>query len=135
MKASALPWPGSPPALTALLMFACAVAVALQTAAPARALMLLAIAPWLEEAVFRAGLQERLLRSGRQPWLCIALTALAFAAAHLLVRQQWSALALVLPALALGVIYQRTRSVIACAAAHAAMNGLWLALASRGITL
>jgi membrane protease YdiL (CAAX protease family) len=135
MKASALPLPWSPPALTALLMFACAVAVALQTAAPARAVMLLAIAPWLEEAVFRAGLQERLLRSGQHPRHCIALTALAFAAVHVLARQDWSAITLMLPALALGAIYQRTRSVTACAAMHAAMNGLWLALASRGITL
>jgi hypothetical protein len=122
-------------ALVASLMLACAITVALHTASPARAVMLLAIAPWLEEAVFRAGLQERLLRSGQQPWLCIALTALAFAMTHILARQQWSAIILVLPALALGAIYQRTRSVTACAAAHAAMNVLWLALASRGIIL
>ena len=135
MKASALPWPGSPPALTALLMFACAVVVALQTASPSRAVMLLALAPWLEETVFRAGLQEHLLRSGRRPWLCNALTALAFAAAHTLAWQQWSGAVLVLPALALGTLYQRTRSVTACAAAHAAMNGVWLALSALGLHL
>jgi membrane protease YdiL (CAAX protease family) len=135
MKALAAPLPWSPPALISWLVFACAAIVALQTASPARAVMLLAVAPWLEEAVFRAGLQERLLRSGRQPWRCIALTALAFAAAHMLVRQQWSAITFMLPAIALGAIYQRTRSVTACAAVHAAMNGLWLALASRGLSL
>ena len=122
-------------ALVALLVLACAITVALQTASPARAVMLLAIAPWLEEAVFRAGLQERLLRSGRRPWLCIVLTALIFAVAHMLARQQWSAITFMLPAVAIGAIYQRTRSVTACAVAHAAMNGLWLALASRGLPL
>ncbi len=135
MKASALPWRASSPALTALLVVACAIAVALQTASLSRAVVLLAIAPWLEEAIFRAGLQEHLLRSGRRPWLCIGLTALAFAAAHLLARPQWSTLALVVPALALGAIYQCTRSVTACAAAHAAMNGVWLALSARGLHL
>jgi membrane protease YdiL (CAAX protease family) len=135
MKASTLPRPASPTALTALLMLGCAMTVALQTASPARAVMLLAVAPWLEEAVFRAGLQEHLLRSGRRPWLCIGLTALAFAAAHMLAWQQWSAAVLVLPALALGTLYQRTRSVTACAAAHAAMNGVWLALSARGLHL
>ena len=113
MKASVLPVPWSPPALAALLMFVSAVAVALHTATPARAVMLLAVAPWLEETVFRAGLQEHLLRSGRRPWHCIALSALAFAAVHMLARQEWSAITLMLPALALGVIYQRTRSVTA----------------------
>jgi membrane protease YdiL (CAAX protease family) len=135
MKTSALLWRASPPALTALLMFACAIAVALLTASPSRSLMLLAIAPWLEETVFRAGLQEHLLRSGRRPWPCNALTALAFAAAHMLAWQQWSAVVLVLPALALGALYQRTRSVTACAAVHAAMNGVWLILSASGLHL
>lgn len=135
MKASASPWRASPPALAALLVLAGAVAVALQTASPSRAVVLLAIAPWLEETLFRAGLHEHLLRSGRRPGLCIGVTALAFAAAHMLAWQQWNAIVLVLPALALGALYQRTRSVTACAAAHAAMNGVWLALSARGLHL
>lgn len=135
MKASRVPWWWSPRALTALLVLACAVAVALQTASPSRAVVLLAIAPWLEEMFFRAGLHEYLLRSGHWPSLCIGLTALAFAGAHMLAWQQWNAAVLVLPALALGVLYQRTRSVTACAAAHAAMNGVWLALSARGLHL
>lgn len=101
-----------------------------------RLAVLLLLAPVLEEAVFRAGLQEALLRRWHGlPLPANAVTAAAFGLAHVIMRGEAAAFAVVLPALLIGAIYQRTRSVTACAAMHAAMNGLWLALASRGLAL
>ncbi|MBL6751850.1 MAG: JDVT-CTERM system CAAX-type protease [Nevskia sp.] len=90
----------------------------------------------LEEIVFRGGVQEALLRladahgalRGRARWPAAAnlSTALLFALAHGIVRS-WALAAAVLPAaLALGWLYQRTRRLWPCIAAHAAMNALWL---------
>jgi membrane protease YdiL (CAAX protease family) len=93
---------------------------------PWRVITLLLIAPLLEEAVFRAGLQEQLMRWRLRPWLCVLWTAVAFAIAHMLVRQQWEAAMLVAPGMLLGVVYHYTRSVLGCAALHAGMNALWL---------
>ena len=101
-----------------------------------RLAVMLVLAPLLEEAVFRAGLQEALLRRWHGlTLLANAVTAAAFSLAHVIVRGDAAAFAMVLPALLIGAIYQRTRSVTACTAVHAAMNGLWLALASRGLSL
>jgi membrane protease YdiL (CAAX protease family) len=101
-----------------------------------RLAVMLVLAPLLEEAVFRAGLQEVLLRRWHGlPLLVNAVTAAAFSLAHVIVRGDAAAFAVVLPALLIGAIYQRTRSVTICAAVHAAMNGLWVALASRGLPL
>lgn len=101
-----------------------------------RLAVLLVLAPLLEEAVFRAGLQEILLRRWHAlPLLANAVTAAAFSLAHVIMRGDAAAFAMMLTALVIGVIYERTRSVMACAAVHAAMNGLWLALASRGLSL
>lgn len=88
--------------------------------------MLLVAAPLLEEAVFRGGLQEWLMRSRHRAEICIGATAVAFAAAHALARQDASAASLLLPGIALGLLYQRTRSLWLCIAAHAAMNAAWL---------
>lgn len=96
--------------------------------------MLLAAA-LLEEIVFRGGVQETLLRlpdsvgalRGRAHWPAAAnlLTALLFALAHGMVRS-WTLAAAVLPAaVALGGLYQHTRRLWPCIAAHAAMNLLW----------
>ncbi len=92
-----------------------------------RLLMLLVFAPLAEEAVFRAGLQEALLRHGQAPWLSNLLTALVFAAAHVLVRNDLSALLIALPALLIGASYARTRQLRACVLLHAALNASWLA--------
>jgi membrane protease YdiL (CAAX protease family) len=92
------------------------------------------LAPVLEEVVFRHGLQATLAqRGGRGPvggrgaWLANGLTALVFALAHVLVQQRLEAAAVVLPALAIGWVYQRTGRLGLCVALHAAMNALWLA--------
>lgn len=92
-----------------------------------QAFVWLALAPFAEEVVFRLGLQEALLRRGVAPLAANALTALAFALAHLPTHPwTWSA-ATAVPALCLGAIYVRTRRLAPCVVLHAAMNGAWLA--------
>lgn len=91
------------------------------------AFVLLLAAPLLEEAVFRAGLHEALLRHGRGLLLANGLTALAFGAAHVAARGDASAFAVALPALAIGLVYERTRRLRWCVLLHAAMNAVWLA--------
>ncbi len=101
--------------------------VALQAgASPLRVAMLLALAPLAEEVVFRAGVQEELLRLRMSPWLANAATALAFALAHALARGSLLGLAVVAPALLLGSVYGAQRRLRWCVLLHAAMNALWL---------
>ena len=91
--------------------------------------LLLAGAPLLEELVFRGGVQELLLeRMG--PLAANAWTAVAFAVGHGLTRSWSLAAAVVVPAVALGCLYQRERRVLPCVAAHAAMNAAWLGVAA-----
>jgi hypothetical protein len=96
-------------------------------------------APFVEEIVFRCGLQSWLIerlgadRCPRRAALANAATALAFAAAHLAVRPGVLAAATLLPALLLGAVYQRTRRVRHCVALHAAFNALWLVALATGL--
>jgi membrane protease YdiL (CAAX protease family) len=107
-------------------------AVTLQTPEnAARLLVLLVIAPVLEEAVFRAGLQDLLMRSRYRPIVCVGIGALAFTAAHALARPEPMTAAVLLPGLLLGLVYQHTRSLRACIALHAAMNACWLGFIAR----
>ena len=90
---------------------------------------LLLIAPVAEEIVFRAGLQESLGRrlsahAGAAP-LANALTACAFAVAHLLTRPGLLAALTVLPALLVGRVYQVQRRLAPCIALHAVFNAIW----------
>nr|WP_229429729.1 JDVT-CTERM system glutamic-type intramembrane protease [Massilia sp. ZL223] len=89
--------------------------------------VLLVLSPLLEETVFRAGVQEVLRRRWpAAPRLAIAGTALAFGAAHALVRADAAAFAVALPALLIGAVYQRTGRLRYCIALHAAMNAAWM---------
>ena len=95
---------------------------------PSRWAGLLLLAPWAEEVLFRAGLQRWL--DGRGGWAArhaVGLTALAFAAAHVLVSADARAAATLLPALALGWVYARTGRLALCVAWHATFNAAWLA--------
>lgn len=86
------------------------------------------LAPLLEEAVFRVGLQDSLLRHGLPPWLANGCTALCFTASHVLLRGAgWASWAVLLPALALGVVYGRCRQLRGCVLLHALMNAVWMA--------
>jgi CAAX amino terminal protease family. len=96
--------------------------------------LLLLGAPLLEEIVFRGGLQEQLLLARISPAAANAWTAAAFALGHGLTRSWWLAAAVVLPAWALGRLYQRERRLVPCVAAHAAMNLVWIgASAAAGL--
>jgi membrane protease YdiL (CAAX protease family) len=102
-------------------------------------LLSLIFAPLIEEVVFRRGLQDELLRSPRlADWtacwgaaaherICILITAVAFAAAHILVAPVWLAAATVLPALAIGALYNRQRRLAPCVLVHAVFNLVCLA--------
>lgn len=88
----------------------------------------LGVAPVLEETVFRAGLQETLLRRGAAGVWSVLFTAAAFAAAHALWRPGPWAWATGGPALLLGWVYLRTRRLWPCIALHALFNALWWGL-------
>jgi membrane protease YdiL (CAAX protease family) len=104
-------------------------ALAAASAQPWPLLVTLLIAPTLEEAVFRAGLQDGLLHAGVAPWLANVLTALAFMAAHvLLLGGSAQTVSVVLPALLVGAAYDRWRRLRLCIALHMAMNALWIVL-------
>lgn len=91
-------------------------------------LRLLVLSPLLEECVVRAGLQEWLIRRSGRPaartwaraWPVLASTA-AFGLLHL--GSGWqAAVAVLLPGLALSLLYQRTRNWWWCALMHSGFN-------------
>ena len=105
-------------------------------ALPASLATLLVLSPVVEEIVFRAGLQEALLRragtaAARRTWPANAITALAFATAHLLLRPGITAALTLLPALACGHLYAQRRQIAPCIALHALFNAAWLLGAPR----
>jgi membrane protease YdiL (CAAX protease family) len=93
--------------------------------------VLLVFAPAVEELLFRAGLQEKLLRRGLHPLAANLIATLAFALLHGLMRTWPLALAVVLPSLLLGRVYQSNRRLAPVVALHAAMNLFWVALGSH----
>lgn len=117
------PWPLATALLALLAVGAAATAAGV---GGQRVWVLLVVAPLLEEAVFRAGLQDLLLRHTRPVWRANLLTALAFGLAHAALRGDAWAFAVAIPALLLGRVYERTRQLRLCVALHAAMNALWL---------
>ena len=103
----------------------------------------LLLAPCFEEVLFRLGLQERLStsRAAAARRHAVALTALAFGAAHAIVlaivtpttlpfSARLPALLLALgtavPAWWIGLSYRRHRSLPRCIAWHAGFNACWL---------
>lgn len=120
----ALPWGAAGAALALVLLGAAAASAGVSLP---RIGVLLVLAPLAEEVIFRAGLHETLLRRGEPSWRAIVLTAIAFGVVHALLRADPMALAVALPALLIGAVYQHTRRVWPCAALHAAMNAVWLA--------
>ncbi len=92
------------------------------------------LAAVLEEVIFRAGVQEMLLRrmdtaTGLPRYLGLSaanlLTALLFAAAHAWTRSLWLAVGTLAPALLLGWLYERRRKLWPCIALHAGFNLVW----------
>jgi uncharacterized protein len=101
-------------------------------------LMLLLLAPLLEETVLRRGLHAWALRrwGGAVPrWLARPsqvnlLVALLFAALHLFRLPLPMALAVVLPALVVGQVFEMTARLWPCVLTHAAFNLCWLGMAA-----
>ena len=126
------------PAGSTFIVLSCAVLLGVAAligagagASPTRLAVLLLIAPLAEEAVFRAGLQEALLQRGISRLVANLLCASAFAMSHAAVRDDAAALAVVLPALLIGTVYQRWRRLSPCVLLHAALNAAWIAGAAR----
>lgn len=133
-----LPRRGDRPAVTTIALGAAAAATLLLACAQGPLATLLIIAPAAEEAVFRGGMQEALLRRGGaagSPWGANLLTALAFAAAHVALRPGPSAALTFVPALGCGVLYERSRRILPCVALHSIFNAVWLLGASGSVRL
>jgi membrane protease YdiL (CAAX protease family) len=87
------------------------------------------LSPWVEEIVFRWGLQSALSRRVT-PDVANVATALAFTVCHALLQPSLMSLLTLLPALVLGAVFQRTGRLMPCVALHALANLIWtLALA------
>ncbi len=107
------------------------------------AMLTLALAPWVEEVLFRAGLQMQLRRRCSAA-AAIGLTALAFGAAHALVALAVAdasgtplllAAGTALPALGIGWLYEKTGRLLPCIVAHAGLNLMaWGAIPSTAPT-
>jgi membrane protease YdiL (CAAX protease family) len=121
--------------VVALALFTGAVAAFawLAGVSPLRLAVWLMLMPLAEEIVLRAGLQEALLRRAMAHGAANLITALVFATAHVLLRGEWAAAMVALPALVLGALYGRTRQLRGCVALHAAMNGFCLAVGLLGL--
>ena len=123
---SALPAGSGPRQIAAVIAASAALLLAL--AAPADAALrvsLLLAAPLTEELVFRAGLQEQLLRRNWGRWPAILSTAVIFSLLHGITRGSVIGLAVFAPACLLGWIYQLKRQVLLCIATHSALNLAW----------
>ena len=110
--------------LIALVGVSC---TALPGASAERVWVVLVLAPLAEEAVFRAGLQEVLLRHWHAPLVANLATAATFGLAHAVSHGDAAAFAAAGPALLIGVAYTRWRQLRLCVVLHAAMNAAWLA--------
>ncbi len=89
------------------------------------------LVPIAEELVFRMGLQSGLLRMTGSPWIAVLLTSVVFTLAHVAVipAGSWHAYAqLFVLSVAIGISYERTKSLGVPIAMHMLFNGLTIAL-------
>jgi mono/diheme cytochrome c family protein len=112
-------------------------------------ILLVLVAPVLEEFVMRAGLHQALIyglgKSAKgnssqnprgsfvtllvsRPWPRLGLVAAIFGLLHLS-RSPWLALAVIPTGVLLGWIFERSRSWKRCALVHAGLNAAWIAIA------
>lgn len=129
MSPPAVAWPAPSPRQAWAWLGAVALAWGGALAWPVAApwLLALVLAPVLEEVVLRHGLQRRLRLRGWPAGACIAVCAALFALAHGLLRgPSLLAWATAVPALALGVLFERQRRLAPCVAGHALCNLIWL---------
>jgi len=92
-----------------------------------------ALSAALEELVFRAGLQEALLRAAYPLPLCNVITAICFAVAHGLTRSWVIAAAVIPTALLIGWMYGRQRRLWPCVLTHASLNLAWWGVLVTGV--
>jgi membrane protease YdiL (CAAX protease family) len=89
----------------------------------------LIVAPVIEELFFRGVVQSRLRAAvglfGR-PWVAIGVTAVCFGLAHLSTASVAHAAMVIAPAVVIGWVYERTRSIGLCIALHSAANAVWM---------
>jgi membrane protease YdiL (CAAX protease family) len=127
-------WRGDADMLATLaLVLACAWAVSLLAGSPApwQTATIVLVAPFAEESLMRAGLQDWMLQRGVTGWQANCLVAFCFALLHWLGRADAIlAVAVLAPALLIGAIYDRYRNLRLCIAAHVLMNAFWLSFGS-----
>ena len=119
---------------TALLVLAASAWLSdVLSSASVQAAKALLIAPVIEEAFFRGvvqdGLRNRSDVLGR-PSIAIAVTAACFGLAHLGSGSLAHAALVMIPAAALGWVYECRRSIPLCIALHSACNALWFSVRS-----
>src|SRR6185369_4082201 len=89
-------------------------------------------APFVEELMFRVFLQSALLRLLGRTWPSILVTSALFALVHLgggvRPSEAYALAPLFILSVAMGVVYERTRSALAPITMHMAFNALNVAL-------
>lgn len=83
------------------------------------------IGPFLEEVIFRDGIQRHLMRSGLSPWLAIPTSSAVFAIVHMNAAQAVPAFLL---GILLGLLYHKTGDLRLCLPAHIINNSLGMLL-------
>jgi uncharacterized protein len=78
--------------------------------------------PVVEELVFRAGLQKLLMRKVEHSFVAIGITSVVFSLMHYGLSGNLESLAVFVPSVALGWVYQRTGSLLWTIALHIAFN-------------
>jgi uncharacterized protein len=84
--------------------------------------------PIVEEIVFRAGLQRRLMGYFHNNWMANGITSVAFALMHYVLIGNLISLAVFVPSLALGWVYQKTNSLSYAISLHMIFNLIHLLL-------
>jgi membrane protease YdiL (CAAX protease family) len=88
------------------------------------------IAPIQEEIVFRGFLQTSILRLTGRPWLSVLIASAVFGAAHLGGEVPWYAVVSVFVlGLAMGLAFEKTRSLGTSIAMHIGFNAVNVAIA------
>jgi membrane protease YdiL (CAAX protease family) len=82
--------------------------------------------PIVEEIVFRAGLQRRLMGYFHKSWTANGITSVAFALMHYVLSGNPTSLAVFVPSMALGWFYQRTLNLSWVIGVHAVFNLLFV---------
>ena len=90
----------------------------------------LIVAPVIEEMFFRGVVQSSLRRLGG-PWVAISITAIGFGLAHLGTATTAHSVLVIAPAVGIGWVYDRSRSIPLCIALHAVCNAYWFGIWSN----